>query len=358
MRDKLLFVASIAVVLSLTLFAPAHAQGQAPIKLTFSNFLPITFSASPVLGQFCEEMKKRTNGRVQIAYYPGGTLTTGPKVYDGIVNQVSDMGTSHVGYTRGRFPVTEILDLPVGYSSGFVCTHVKHDFYKKFRPKEWNDVHVLWFWSPGPLLFTTSKKPFKSMEELKGLKFRGVGRPADTIKAVGAVPVAVEMADVYDGVQRGLLDGVFEGMESWKGFRLGDVIKYGALTQRATGLMYTFFVAINKEKWNALPDDIKKVLADTSEEWVDREAVNTLQADFDGLNYFKQQGGQMLVMPDAEITKMQKAVEPVIQNYIKDMEGKGFKRADMEAQLAYIRERIAYWGKQETDRKLKSPYAQ
>ena len=65
------------------------------------------------------------------------------------------------------------------------------------------------------------------MDDLKGLKFRGMGRPADTIKAVGAVPVALEMGDVYDAAQRGLLDGMFEAMESWKGFRLGDVIKYG-----------------------------------------------------------------------------------------------------------------------------------
>ena len=141
---------------------PCYAQGTAPIKLKFSNFQPITFSATPVIGQFCDEIKKRTNGRVEITYYPGGTLTTAAKVYDGIVNHVSDIGNSHIAYTRGRFPVSEMLDLPVGYTSGFVCTHVKHDFYKKFKPKEWNEVHVLYFWSPGPQIFATSKKPFKT----------------------------------------------------------------------------------------------------------------------------------------------------------------------------------------------------
>ena len=185
-----------------------------------------------------------------------------------------------------------------------------------------------------------------------------MGRPADTIKALGAVPVALEMGDVYDAAQRGLLDGMFETMETWKGFRLGDVIKYGALTQRATGLVYTFYVAMNKEKWDALPDDIKKIFDEASEEWVDKHAVTTLSADFDGLDYFKQRGGQIIVLPEEEIQKMKKAVEPVIQNYMKDMEAKGFKKAEMEAQLQYIYERIAYWGKQERDRKLKSPYVQ
>lgn len=358
MRNKLLFLTLIAVLISLTVFVPAYAQSQAPIKLTFSNYLPVPFSATPLMGEFCEEVKKRTNSRVQIAYYPGGTLTTAPKVYDGILNQVSDLGNSHIGYTRGRFPVSEMLDLPVGYTSGFVCTHVKHDFYRKFKPKEWNDVHVLYFWSPGPQIFATSKKPLEKMEDLKGMKFRGVGRPADTIKALGAVPVAVEMGDVYDGVQRGLLDGIFEGMESWKGFRLGDVVKYGCLTQRATGLMYTFYVAMNKEKWGALPDDIKKIFTETSEVWVDKHAVKTLEADLAASDYLKQRGGQVFTLPEKEIQKMQKAVEPVIQDYIKDMEGKGFKKAEMEEQLKFIRERIVYWSKQEKDRNLKSPWVQ
>jgi hypothetical protein len=61
-------------------------------------------------------------------------------------------------------------------------------------------------------------------------------------------------------------------------------------------------------------------------------------------------------MREEEIAKMNKAVEPVIQTYMKDMEGKGFKKADLEDQLKFIRERMAYWSEQEKDQKLKSPY--
>jgi TRAP-type C4-dicarboxylate transport system substrate-binding protein len=250
-----------------------------------------------------------------------------------------------------------MLDLPVGMSSGFVASHVKHDFYMKFKPKEWNDVHVLFLWSPGPQILAMTKKPFTKVDELKGLKIRGTGRIADTIKALGAVPVPLEMGDVYDSAQRGLIDGIIEVMETWKGFRLGDVIKYAALTQRGAGFVYTFYTIMNKDKWNALPDDVKKVFTEASEEWVDRLGTKTLEADFEGMDYFKQRGGQMITLPDAEIKKMQKAVEPVIENYMKDMQAKGFKKAEMEEQLKFIYERIDYWSKQEKDRKLRSPYA-
>jgi len=313
MKMKLMCAVLAAVILTLGGFAPARAQSKAPIKLKFSNFQPLTFSAAPVMAQFCEEIKKRTNGRVEITHYAGGTLTTAPKVYDGIVNQVSDIGHSHIGYTRGRFPVTEILDLPVGYTSGFVSTHVKHDFYKQFKPKEWNDVHVLYFWAVGPQILTTTKKLFSKLEDLKGMKIRGTGRPADIIKALGALPVALEMGDVYDSAQWGLLDGIFEAMETWKGFRLGDVIKYAALTQRATGSIYTFYVAMNKEKWDALPNDIKKIFDETAEEWVDKHAVKTLEADFAGMDYFKQKGGQVLKISDGEIRQFQQVIDHSLQ---------------------------------------------
>jgi TRAP-type C4-dicarboxylate transport system substrate-binding protein len=115
---------------------------------------------------------------------------------------------------------------------------------------------------------------------------------------------------------------------------------------------------MNKEKWDALPDDIKKIFVEMSEEWVDRLGVRTLEADFEGLDYFKQRGGQMITLPEEEIKKIAKAVEPVIENYMKEMEAKGFKMGEMDEQLKYIRERLAYWSKQERERKLRSPYIQ
>jgi TRAP-type C4-dicarboxylate transport system substrate-binding protein len=358
MKKRVLFVLVVAVLFGVVAVMPAYAQAQAPIKLKYANYFPPTHVFSQLAAQFCDEVKKRTNGKVEINYYPGGSLSTAPKMYDAIVNQVTDIGLSHVGYTRGRFPVTEMLDLPVGLTSGFVATHIKDDFYRKYQQKEWNDLHVLYFFGPGPQIFATRSKPARKMEDLKGLKFRSVSRAADTVRAVGAVPVALEMADLYDGLHRGLVDGTFEAMETWKGFKLGDAIKYATFTQRAAGMTYSFWVAMNKEKWNALPDDVKQVFTQMSQEWNEKTALVTLQIDTEGQDFFKQNGGQMVTMPEEEIQKMQKAVESVIQNYMKDMETKGFKRAELEEQLKFARERIAYWSKQEKDQKLKSPYSQ
>jgi TRAP-type C4-dicarboxylate transport system substrate-binding protein len=356
MRRQLLFAVLITVLFSLTSFGLVHAQSQVPIKLKYSNYLPATHPYTNLGGQFCEEIKNRTNGRVEITYYPGGTLTTATKVYDGVVNEVSDIGLSHIGYTRGRFPVAEILDLPVGYASGYVATHVKDDFYNKFKPKDWNEVHVLYFFSPGPQIIATKTRPVKKLEDLKGLKIRGTGRIADTIKALGGTPVSVEMVDAYDGLQRGVIDGILDAMETWRGWKLGELVKHATLSQRGAGLVFTFYVVMAKDKWNLLPDDVKKTFTQVSAEWRDKSGVTSNQIDIAGRDFFKEHGGQIYSLSDEEIKRWQKAVEPVIEQYMKDLEGKGYKRSEMEGYLKFIRERIAYWSQQEKELKLPTPY--
>jgi TRAP-type C4-dicarboxylate transport system substrate-binding protein len=88
-------------------------------------------------------------------------------MFNGIVTGIADMGLSHTGYTRGRFPVTEVFDLPLGFPSGYVAAQVSNDFYKKFKPAEWDNVHVLYFATSGPLIIQTINKPVKTLEDLK-----------------------------------------------------------------------------------------------------------------------------------------------------------------------------------------------
>ena len=87
-----------------------------------------------------KEIEKRTNGKVQVTVFPGGTLTPADKCYDGVVKGLSDVGMSVLSYTRGRFPLTEVIDLPLGYKNGTAATKLVNLYYNKFKPKELDDV--------------------------------------------------------------------------------------------------------------------------------------------------------------------------------------------------------------------------
>ena len=132
------------------------------------------------------EITKRTNGAVQFEYLPGASLTAANKVYDGVLTGISDLGFSCIAYTPGIFPVMELLDMPNGYPLGYADTHAVNDFYQKFKPKEFDEVHLLALYGTGPQIVFTTKKPVKTLEDVKGLVLRSTGVGASIAKALGA----------------------------------------------------------------------------------------------------------------------------------------------------------------------------
>lgn len=349
---RLLCAVGIALTLSMTASSGKAAE---VIKLSYANFFPPMHKNSIIGAQFCEEIKKQTNGRVEITYYPGGTLATAPKIYDAVVTGIADIGTSHVAYTRGRFPVTEMADLPLGFSSAYVATQVKTDFYNKFKPKEWNKVHVLYFHGPGPEIVYTIKKPVKKLEDMQGLKIRGVGRMADIVKALGATPIPLEMADMYEAMRRGVVDGAFVPMESLKGWKTGEIARYATASWRA-GTSTTFWVAMNKDKWNGLPADIKKVFEKASSEWSIKQANVWDAIDVEGAEFIKSFGGDVIWLEDAEAARWEKAVQPVVAAASKDLLSKGLSHIEIDGYISFIRERAKFWRNKAKELRVKTLY--
>jgi TRAP-type C4-dicarboxylate transport system substrate-binding protein len=343
------------LIVTLVFGVNSFAKAQEVIKLKAANYLPVTHPMSVLSGWFCDEIKKRTNGRVEISYYPGGTLLNPVKMYDGILTGIADMGLSHIDYTRGRFPVMEVFDLPLGFPSGWVATQVSTEFFDKYKPKAWDAVHTFYVTTSGPCIVLTTSKPVKNLQDMKGLKIRAVGVMADVIKDLGALPVPLQMPDVYDSLRRGVIDGVTVDLSTLKYWKFAEVIKYvTADWQLGTG--YTFYWVMNKKKWDALPPDIQKVFNEVSSETREKQALLWNQMDIEGRDLFVSKGGQMISLPDAEAAKWIKAVEPVIGEYKKSMVPKGFKEAEVDNWLKYIKERIAYWTKEQKDKKVPSPF--
>ena len=286
----------------------------APIKLTFSIFFPPTHGQAKAAINFAKEVEKRTNGKVEITTFPGGTLTKAPQCYDGVVKGISDLGNSCFAYTRGRFPVMAAVDLPMGYKSGVVASHVANDFAKCINPKELQDVKVLYIHAHGPGLLHT-KSPVKNLEDLKGMKIRATGLSAKVVKALGGVPVAMPQGGTYEALQKGVVEGTFGPIEVLKGWKQGEVIKY---TTECYSVGYTtaMFVVMNLKKWNALPADVKKVIDAVSEEWVDVHGKAWESTDKAGREFTLSLGNKIIPLSAQESERWRKAVEPVINDYI------------------------------------------
>jgi len=296
--------------------SPVYAE-QKPIELTYSNFFPAPHKNAILSVEWGKEVEKRTNGRVKVTVFPGGTLTPAAQCYDGVVKGLSDIGLSVLGYTRGRFPLTEVIDLPLGYRNALEATKLINIYYKKFKPKEFDDVKVMYLHAHGPGILHT-KKPVEKLEDLKGVKISCHGLSAKVVSALGGVPVAMPMPERYDAIQKGVAEGGVFPEESLKGWKLAEVVNY---TTQNFGSAYTtgFFVVMNKDKWASLPPDIQKIIEGINEEWIVKTGEGWDEIDKIGYEVAAAKGIKTIALSKEEDARWHQKVEPILADYVKTM---------------------------------------
>lgn len=342
MTQKILFFFLALTLVAVPLFGscvtPAPAE---TIELTYSNFFPPTHLHSILAEQFCEEIEERTDGRVVITYYPGGSLTPAPGVYDGVVEGISDMGMSVLAYSMGRFPASELVDLPHAYPNGWVATKVANDYYEEFRPAEFDDVHVLYFHAHGPGVVFTTEKPVRQMEDLEGLVIRSTGVGAKVMEALGAEGYGASQGEAYELMEKDTIDGSFTPREVLKGWKQAEVVKYvtGCYDVGNTANM---FVVMNRDKWDGLPGDIQKVFTEVSKEWIDKHGKVWTYYDKVGIDYFLTfEGRELIELSEEEIARWIQAVKPLIHDeYIEEKTAMGLPAVDYQD---YLVKRVKYW---------------
>ena len=356
---RLVFISLVIIILvafNLTACSSKPASTEV-FKFTSANYLPVAHTFTALQEAWGKEVMARSNGRIEITYYAGGSLVKAPAVPDALEQGIADIAFSHIGYNRGRYPVSEVLDLPMGYPTGWVGSHVATDFINKYKPAEWDKFHVLLVnagTTAGLMLHNTK---VTKLEDLTGKTLRGAGEVASAITALGATARDIPMAEMYDSVSKGVVDGTLVGIETLKTFKMADVCKYTAFAWQV-GNMYTFYLAMNKAKWDALPKDLQKIFNDVSKEYADKYAVTWNEIDIAGINYsLSIPGNEVYTLSDAEGARFNKAVQPVITNYINAMVDKGYKKSDVEGWVEYIKSRIKFWQAEEAKQTdLKSPF--
>jgi TRAP-type C4-dicarboxylate transport system substrate-binding protein len=299
---------------------PGFAQ-QKPITLNYSMHFVNSHLMAVSGQQWSTEIEKRTNGRVKITMYPGGSLIPSPAAYDGVTKGIADIALSFPGYTKGRFPLLEVMDLPLGCKSGAAATRVVNELFEKFKPKEFDEVKVMYFSAHGPGYIHT-RKPVYKLEDLKGMKIRGGGVLIKVVAALGASPVSLPMGEVYDALSRGVVEGATAPFEALEGWKLGEVIKY-SIENRESAYTSAGFVIMNKEKWNSLPPDIQKIIEGINKEWMDRSGKLWDDIDKSGREFTLKRGNKIITLTPEEDARWTKALRPVLDEYVKYAKEKG-----------------------------------
>ena len=334
MKQKWLCLGIIAAFLLGMSLLPAPARAQ--IKLTYANFPPAPTFPCVQMEEWKKEVEKRTGGKVVIQTFPGGTLLPAKNIFDGVITGTADIGNFAMSYQPGRFLISEAIDQPIGFSSAKAASLALYDLIDQYKAKEFEKVKILTLFTCPPANIMTIK-PVKSLKDLKGMELRVGGTQADIIKNLGGIPIAMPQSETPEALQKGTVKGHVSSMEVLKDFN------YAAYTANATIAnlwVVTFAVVMNKEKWESLPADVKKVIDDMRKEWalwtgnyVDNHVTESIKWSKEKYNL------QIFEFPTAEKAQIPKLIKPLIDEYTKRVTAAGLPGAQIIKDVYALKEK-------------------
>jgi len=302
--------------------------------LEFSGILPGHDKLSLMLEEWCHDLEQRSGGKVKANFYPGGILTPAPQLFDSVVTGISDIGFGPMGVTPGRFPLTEVMEQPLGIKGSQMMTRLSNDFYRTFKPREFDQVKVLFFLSASPGLLHT-RKPVRRLEDLSGMKVRCLGgNAAKVLKSLGAVPIVIPTGDTYDALRKGVVDGVVAAWDSLETLKWGEILPYTTVsTYAAAGA--PGFVVMNKAKWDSLPAEAQAIIDKMSVEYAEKLSKLWDEKDQNTIKKWGAKNHVSIFLSGEEESRWEKAVVPLYESFVKEKSARGL--AGVEA-LTFCKE--------------------
>ena len=306
MRKILPLSLTLAALIGLTACSPsneattnAKTSNDTVTTLRLSHLWPATSAAhTEVIEPWAKKIEADSNGRLKIEIYPSATLSKPDATYEATAKGTIDIGTQLQGYTNGRFPLTQVAELPGLSSSATQMNCMLQTLYDDgVISSEYDDTHLLFMMGTGPGGMHTVDKAIRTPDDLKGLRMRRPSAIAgDIIESAGGTPVGLPAPDLYTSLQRGVLDGVSLTWDAMGSFRLIE------LTNTHTNIPFyssAMMVTMNKDKYESLPDDLKKVIDDNSGKAMAASAGKVFDAqDAKYMAEAKAKGDTMIDIPD------------------------------------------------------------
>ncbi|HET8727877.1 MAG TPA: TRAP transporter substrate-binding protein [Alphaproteobacteria bacterium] len=313
-------------------FVTMQPAASAEITLRLHQFLP---PQAPIPANFLEpwieKVEQESGGRIEIQHYPAMQLGGSPaSLYEQVRDGVVDLIWTLPGYTPGVFPKSETFELPFMTKSSQASSQALWEFYEKHLVDEFDDVHVITMHTHGPGLLHVKGDPVETLEDMQGLKLRGPTRVISSLLSeLGAMAVGMPVPSVPESLSKGVIDGAVVPWEVTRSIRLAELTDAHTSFGGDAGLYTaTFLFAMNKARFEALPDDLKAVIDANSGLEAARWAGRVMdEGDAPGLAAAKEQGNTLVEISAADAEAWKQAAQPVVDHWIEEMDGLGFDGA-------------------------------
>ncbi|MCD7059016.1 TRAP transporter substrate-binding protein [Pelagibacterium xiamenense] len=275
---------------------------------------------------WAERVEEQSDGRIQVELYPAMQLGgTPPSLYDQALDGVVDVIWTVLGYTPGRFPKSEVFELPFMLTNGEETSAAFYNYVQENAMDEFAGVHVIALHTHGPGLFHTDE-PIETLEDLEGMKIRGGSRIiSNMLASLGAEPVGMPVPQVTEALSRGVINGTTIPWEVTPALRVSELVDNHTEFSGDRGLYtQTFGFVMNQASYDSLPDDLKAVIDANSGLETSREFGRVMdQGDVVGRQIAEEGGNNIILLDDEETARWREAAQPTIDQWFADMEAVG-----------------------------------
>src|SRR6478672_10484870 len=320
------FARTCALAAAFALLA-ASAQAQDTITLKLSHFVPPQHAFHKWVLGWTQKIEKESGGRLKFEIYPNGQLVGPPnRQLDAARNGIVDIAWVLHGVTPGRYPMTELANLPFTFPGGTPNLPEMAKRLTELAPKylaaEHTGLHIL-FLNQAPPVLLFSKEPIKTLADYKGKKIRYASiTNKQLLEALGAAPMLIPPSDSQDALSKGIVEGAMFPLEAGLAYDLASAVKYAIEPPIASA---TFAMVMNPAKYNSLPADLRVI--------IDKEtgvaggmsfaAAYQAQEKFARELETSKKGLQVITLPPADVAKMKELSKPIIDKAIADLETQG-----------------------------------
>lgn len=313
-----------AAALAMGVGGAAQAQ---EVTLSLHQFLPAQANVPKlILDVWADNVEAASDGRIKIDRYPSMQLGgRPPELMDQAIDGVADIVWTVVGYTPGRFPSTEVFEMPFMMTDARAMSSAYWQMFEThMKDTEFKDVHILGTWVHGPGMLHVNKEVL-SPADMEGMKIRGGSRTINTLlEEMGATPVGMPVPAVSEALSKGVIDGATIPWEVTTALKVPELV--GHHTEFEGNALYTltFVLAMNKDRYNGLPADLQQVIDDNSGLEFSIFAGGTMaEADGPSRQIAVDRGNSIVTVSGADLEAWHSVAAPVIAAWVADMNSKG-----------------------------------
>ncbi|NMG50803.1 C4-dicarboxylate ABC transporter [Azoarcus communis] len=306
---------------------PFAAQAQ-EVVLKVAHFLPpVSPAHTKFITPWCDKIAAESQGKMKCQIYPAMQLGgTPPQLLNQVRDGVADIVWTLPGYTPGRFPTSEVFELPFVTTTHEASSRAMWDFVQKHSMNEFAGMKPIATWVNGPNVLHFRTKEVKTLDDLKGMKVRAPSRLGTKLLAsLGATPVGMPVPQMAESLSKGVIEGALIPWEVVPATKTHELTKFHAEASGEYAMTTaTMIFVMNQKKYDSLSPELKKVIDDNSgretSAWVSAQFKG---ADAGGREAAVSRGNTVYQIAPAEITKWREASKPVAEEWVKEISAKG-----------------------------------